>query len=106
RGLDLKLVKAVIDFAVGETRPAITLLFQVPLAVREARLASRQATLPFMRDRIEEGDPVFFERVRKGYQVIAQEEPKRVQAIDASGTVEAVSAEVWKRIEPLLPQRG
>jgi dTMP kinase len=103
RGLDLKLVRAVIDFAVGETRPALTLLFHVPLLVREERLASRQATMPFLRDRIEEADPIFFERVRKGYQIIAQEEPKRVQTIDASGTVENVGEEIWKRVEPLLP---
>src|SRR5258708_37082598 len=30
RNLDLKLVKAVIDFAVGETRPQLTLLLHVP----------------------------------------------------------------------------
>lgn len=105
RGLDLKLVRAVIDFAVGETRPALTLLFQVPLAVREERLASRQSTMPFMRDRMEEADAAFFERVRKGYQSIAQQEPKRVQDIDASGTVENVSAEIWRRVEPLLGAR-
>src|SRR5438270_13955965 len=35
RGLDLKQVSAVIDFAVGETRPALTLLFQVPLEVSQ-----------------------------------------------------------------------
>lgn len=105
RGLDLKQVQTVIDFAVGETRPALTLLFQVPVEVSRERLASRQATLPFIRDRIEEADPVFFERVRQGYEAIAKAEPKRIQIIDASGAVEAVSAEVWKRIGPLLPKR-
>jgi dTMP kinase len=104
RGLDLALVKAVIDFAVGETRPALTLLFNVPLEMRQARLASRQSTLPFMRDRIEEADPIFFERVRKGYHAIAEAEPKRVQNIDATGAVESVSAEIWKRVEPLLAE--
>src|SRR6266478_4506716 len=47
RNLDLKLVKAVIDFAVGETRPQLTLLLHVPPEVSQARLASRQSTLPF-----------------------------------------------------------
>src|SRR6185437_9888247 len=54
RGLDLKRVKAVIDFAVGETRPALTLLFHLPPDVQKARLVSRQATGPIVRDRIEE----------------------------------------------------
>lgn len=103
RGLDLKMVSNVIDYAVGGTRPHLTLLFQVPLEVREARLASRQSTLPFMRDRMEEADAIFFERVFKGYQAIAKAEPKRVKPIDATGTIESVGAEIWKRVEPLLP---
>src|SRR5437667_5185896 len=37
RGLDLKQVQSVIDFAVGETRPDLTLLLHVPLSVSESR---------------------------------------------------------------------
>ncbi len=105
RRLDLKLVKSVIDFAVGETRPQLTLLFHVPPEVSEARLASRQSTLPFMRDRMEEADRDFFERVLKGYQAIASSEPERVKLVDASGPVETVKAEIWKQVE-LLFSRG
>src|SRR5882762_976743 len=54
RQLDLKMVKNVIDFAVGETRPDLTLLLMVSHHVSEERRLARQATLPFMRDRIEE----------------------------------------------------
>src|SRR6266513_1349840 len=52
RQLNLQMVKQIIDAAVGDTRPDLTLLLQVPLEVKEARLASRQSTLPFVRDRI------------------------------------------------------
>ena len=100
--MDLNLVEAVINFAVGETRPALTLLFEVPVEVSRERLASRQSTLPFMRDRIEEADSAFFDRVRKGYRAIAEGDPGRVKTINAAGTIEEVSAEVWKQIEPLL----
>lgn len=102
RGLDLKLVKSVIDFAVGETRPQLTLLFQVPPEVSQARLASRQSTLPFMRDRMEEADHDFFERVVKGYEAIVNDEPERVKLIDASGPVETVREEIWKQVGSLL----
>jgi len=105
RGLDLMLVEKVIDFAVGETRPQLTLLFQVPPEVSRTRLASRQSTLPFMRDRMEEADQEFFERVMKGYQAIELAEPGRVKLIDAAGSVEAVRDEIWKQIEPLLNRR-
>ncbi len=102
RQLDLKMVKQIIDSAVGGTRPDLTLLLQVPLAVKEARLASRQSTLPFVRDRIEEADRNFFERVAKGYAAIAAAEPERIKVLDATGTVEKVREQVWKLVEPLL----
>ena len=102
RGLDLKLVQSVIDFAVGETRPKLTLLLHVPPEISQARLASRQSTLPFMRDRIEEADHSFFERVVEGYRALAKSDPRRVKLIQASDSVEAVSAAIWKLIEPLL----
>src|SRR5271170_5309665 len=50
RELDLQLVKNVIDFAVGDMRPNLTLLLQVPPEVSSDRLRSRQSTLPFVRD--------------------------------------------------------
>src|ERR1041385_4127462 len=37
RQLDLNMVKAIIDAAVGETRPDLTLLFLLPIQVSEAR---------------------------------------------------------------------
>src|SRR5579863_2503720 len=90
RGLDLTLVRSVIDFAVGDTRPKLTLLLHVPPEVSAARLTSRQSTLPFMRDRIEEADRSFFERVVDGYRALAKAEPRRVKLIEAADSVEAV----------------
>src|SRR5260221_9133419 len=67
RKLDLQFVKSVIDFAVGGLRPDLTLLMVVPYEKSQQRLAARQSTLPFMRDRIEDEDKDFFERVAQGY---------------------------------------
>jgi len=105
RGLNLKLVKTVIDFAVGDTRPNLTLLLHVPPEVSRARLASRQSTLPFVRDRIEEADQSFFDRVVKGYRALAAAEPERIKLIDAVDTVEAVKEKIWKQVKPLLKRR-
>jgi dTMP kinase len=102
RQLDLKMVKTVIDVAVGDTRPDLTLLLTVPTAVSTERLLARQSTLPFMRDRIEEADRPFFDRVAKGYQAIAAAEPKRIRQLDASGSVEQMRTAIWKIVEPLL----
>jgi dTMP kinase len=118
RGLNLQKVAEIIDFAVGETRPDLTLLLHVPIEISEARRKSRQATLievphkerkstplPFdekLRDRMEEADRSFFERVEKGYEAAAAAEPERIQRIDATQSKESISEEVWRRVEPLL----
>lgn len=119
RQLDLQQVRAIIDFAVGDTRPHLTLLLDVPLSVSEARRLSRQAKLldvpkavpagpvPLsfqepLRDRMEEADRAFFERVHEGYRAIAAAEPARVRVIDATRSVEEVGAQIWATVSPLL----
>jgi dTMP kinase len=118
RGLDLKKVREIIDFAVGETRPDLTLLLMVPVEVSEARRLSRQplllkvpsgktttTALGFdqpLRDRMEEADRSFFERVEKGYEAIAAAEPERVRTINATQSKEAVSNAIGKVVDELL----
>jgi len=102
RQLDLQLVKAIIDVAVGETRPHLTLLLVIPQTLSEQRLLARQSTMPFMRDRMEEADRSFFARVAQGYQAIAAAEPARVRQVDATGTVPGLARTIWELVEPLL----
>src|SRR6267142_4909064 len=96
RELDLDQVKAVIDIAVGETKPDLTLFVHVPPEVSAERLRSRQETLPFVRDRIEEADRKFFERVAHGFKVVAATEPQRVKLINGAQPVETVCAAIWE----------
>jgi dTMP kinase len=106
RELDLEKVKAIVNFAVGETKPNITLLLQVPPAVSAERLRSRQETLPFVRDRIEESDRKFFERVARGFDAIAAAEPQRFKLINGAQPVAMVCAKIWDLVYPLLPRLG
>jgi dTMP kinase len=103
--LDLEVVRRIIDLAVGDTRPDLTLLLWVPPEVASERLRSRQATLPFLRDRIEEANREFFERVARGYERIAAAEPQRIRKIDATGDIETVRQAVWREVEQVLPPR-
>jgi dTMP kinase len=103
RQLNLSAVKTVIDFAVGDLRPDLTLLLIVPYSMSEERRLARQSTLPFMRDRMEEADRGFFKRVEQGYQAIAAAEPQRIRSIDATGAVHEIRAAIWKVVEPRLP---
>ena len=106
RQLDLNHVKSVIKFAVGETKPNLTLFMHVPAETSAERLRSRQETLPFVRDRIEEADRKFFERVAHGFGVIAAKEPERVKFINGAQPVETVCAAIWELVRPLLPRVG
>jgi dTMP kinase len=106
RQLDLAHVKAVIEFAVGPTTPDLTLFLHVPAEVSAERLRSRQATLPFVRDRIEEADQKFFERVAHGFGVIAAAEPQRVKFVNGAMPAEIVCAKIWDIVQPVLPRVG
>ena len=106
RQLDLEKVKTVIEFAVGETKPDLTLFLHVPAETSAERLRLRQTNAPVVRDRIEEADQKFFERVAHGYGVIAANEPQRVKFINGAQPKETVSATIWELVEPLLPKIG
>ncbi|HWQ91306.1 MAG TPA: dTMP kinase [Clostridia bacterium] len=101
RQLDLDMVNRMIEVAVGPTQPQLTLLLLVSPEISEQRRLARQSTLPFLRDRIEEADRSFFQRVAQGYDAIARNEANRVKSIDATGTVEQVRSAIWDLVEPL-----
>lgn len=105
RQLDLATVKHIIDLAVGDTRPDLTLFLKVPQSVSEERLRSRQSTMPFIRDRMEEADRAFFERVAKGYEAIAAAHPERIKVIPAIGTIEEIQSAIWRVVAPLAATR-
>lgn len=102
RQLDLDLVKSIIDFAIGTTRPHLTLLLRVPTEVSELRQRTRQAATAGPRDRFEESDRSFFQRVEYGFQRIADTEPERVKIVDATQSIETVHAAIWSQISPCL----
>jgi dTMP kinase len=103
RGIDLKLVKAIIGITVGDTRPDLTLLLHVAPEVSAARLRKRQSSSPPIRDRFEEADQSFFQRVAEGYRAIAAAEPGRILTVNADADPSAVSAAIWSLVQPRLP---
>jgi len=106
RELDLAQVKSIVEFAVGGTKPDLTLFLHVPAEVSAERLRSRQSTLPFVRDRIEEADRKFFERVAHGYEVIAAGEPQRIKPVNGAQPLVAVCGQIWEIVQPRLPKVG
>ena len=106
RELDLEKVKSVIEFAVGETKPDLTFLLHVSQDLSEQRQRERQSTLAFGRDRFEEADRKFFERVAHGYGVIAASEPQRVKFINGAQPLDVVCKMILEIVQPHLPKVG
>jgi dTMP kinase len=102
RQLDLARVQAVIALAVGGTRPDLTLFLHVPIEVSEQRRRAREQAQPQLRDRFEEADRAFFERVEQGFQAIARAEPERFVTVDATSSIEAVQISVWHQVAAKL----
>jgi dTMP kinase len=93
-----------VNYAVGDTLPDLTLLLRVPLAVSEQRRAKRQAATP-ERDRFEESDRGFFQRVEEGYDNLGESEGDRVRTIDATKSIDEVADAIWLFVNPLFEQR-
>ncbi|WP_217994684.1 dTMP kinase [Alicyclobacillus kakegawensis] len=93
-GLGVEAVRAVNQMATGGLLPDVTILLDLPVAVGRARLvASGQP-----RDRIEQRDEAYFERVRQALLDIAGADSRRVQVVDATLPEDAIEQEIWNHI--------
>jgi dTMP kinase len=68
RGVDLTLLRAASELAIGSCRPSLTILLDVPLDVVNERREHNA------KDRFEAEDLSFHERVRAGYLELAKED--------------------------------
>ena len=95
RGLDLATVETINKLAIGDLRPDLTILLDLP---PEQGLERRRR----LRDRFEMEELSFHRRVRDGYRAMAAFDPDRWLVIDASlGTTE-VADMIWHRVSSLL----
>ena len=95
RGLDLAKVQNVIDLAVGNTKPNITLLLDIPLEVSAGRVAKRQRESNETSDQFDRSGDLFFQRVLDGFHALAKAEPQRFRTINANQPPASVSDEIW-----------
>lgn len=98
RGLDLDRVRAVLEVAVGGTKPDLTLLFEADGETTERRRWMREQAAGVVGDRFEREGAAFFARVAEGFRAIAMSEVGRVVVVDARPGVEEVAAAVWREV--------
>jgi dTMP kinase len=99
RGMNLEWIRALAGIAHPGLEPDLTIVFDAPATVANARLAVRGAR----QDRIEAEDAAFFQRVRAAYLAIAAREPGRVQVVDATQPEAEVAARVAAMLDAALP---
>lgn len=102
RRLPMSLVESVISLAIGEIRPHLTILLSVSVEVSEARRLSRQDSETPQRDRLEEADRAFFQKVEEGFSLIAKGDPDRIRTLNGIQPVEEVEQAVWRVVLPRL----
>jgi dTMP kinase len=99
RQLGIDSVRAINDWAVYGRWPDIVVYLKIDRAVATSRL-NRSL------DRIEQEDEAFHTRVAEAFDHLAAAEPDRWLVVDGTRPVEAVTAEVWSRLQPLLEPKA
>ena len=103
RGLGEELVDGLNAFAIGECVPDRTFLLDLPVEAGFSRGPERRESEGVRaRDRLEQEDRSFHDRVREGYLRLAERHPDRVVVIDASGPLEAVLGDIFGNLAPLF----
>ena len=89
-GLGAEPIAALDHMVVGDTRPDLTLILDLPVTAGLRRAAARHGDA----QRYERMDLDFHRRVRQGFLEIARGDPGRCVVIDAAGGIEATHAAV------------
>ncbi len=100
RGLDLEMVKAVNNAATQGLQPDLTVLLDIAAEKGLARIKARR------RDRFEQENITFHQRVREGYLKLAANDPERWLIVDATQSKEKIAQIIWQRVSQLLPSQG
>jgi len=76
RGLDLGILRAFNEFAIGSRWPDLVVYIRIDIEVVRRRLAKRET------DRFEREDDGFFRRIIQGFDTLAAAEPDRWLVVD------------------------
>lgn len=98
RGLDLRALRTMNDWATGALVPHLTLLLDVPVAV-----GLRRRLQTTSQNRLDREANRFHEKVRSGFHALARREPRRIRVIDATKSLESVAQAVEELVTKWLP---
>ena len=99
QGVDRAFIETLTQFVLGDLRPDLTLLLDLPVEVGLARAASRHGN---DENRYETMDSAFHERLRRGFREMATAEAARFAVIDADADVDTVQRRIESEVESRL----
>jgi dTMP kinase len=98
--VDDRFIKALERVSVGDLRPNLTLVLDVPAELGLRRAAGRRGrSSP---DRFEAEKLDFHERLRQAYLMLAAAEPDRCVIVDASAPKKMVAKRIWQAVNSRL----
>jgi dTMP kinase len=96
RGLSREKISELEQFVQGSLRPEATILLDIPVEIGMQRVRDRGET-----DRFEQEQFDFFNRVRKTYLSLAENNPERYHIIDTQPAIEEVHEQLHSVMEYL-----
>lgn len=94
RGFDLERLRLIQEWTTKGLWPDKTILLDCDIDAAMARLTVRDGA---DRDRIEQENRIFHQKVRNGYLALAEKEPERFLVLDASKPLAVVIEEFYER---------
>jgi dTMP kinase len=98
--VDPRLIARLEALTVGDVRPDLTIVLDLPADIGLDRAARRRGN--GAGDRFEAEALDFHKRLRDAYQELAAREPDRCAVIDATGSPDAVADAVWAVVNARL----
>ena len=92
------LIRALEQEVLGEVRPDVTLILDLPVDIGLERARARDPRA----SRFEQRDPAFHERLRGSFLSLSRSEPARCVVVDASAPLDDVTSQVWAAVAPRL----
>lgn len=99
RGIGVEEILAINKFAIGDTMPNKTILFDIEPSVGLARINAHENR---EKNRLDVESLTFHEKVREGYLSLVDQYPERIDVIDASRSVDEVLKDVYQIVKSEL----
>jgi dTMP kinase len=98
--IDPRAIRAMERIVVGDTKPDLTIILDVPAKEGMRRAGQRRGAAGA--DRFEAEDLAYHEKLRDGFLTLAANEPERCVLIDATRPKEEVAEQIWRVVAKKL----